>query len=125
LISARAATLVTLLSLELEFMDQFQEGRSHLMFTSLDHRVLKIAVSASAARPVGMVVSLGLLVSTSRLLANQFALGARAQSGLLALPVALGLFAHGGANSLGSSASSTALSRSANSLTLGAISSFA
>jgi len=80
---------------------------------------------ASAARPVGGLRLLRLLVSAGRLLAHQLTLGARAQSGLLALPVALGLLAHGGAQGLGSSACSSALGRGAHSLTLGAVSSLA
>jgi hypothetical protein len=124
LIGARAATFIALLLLELEFMHQLQEGGSRLMLTSLDHRVLNVAVRASAARKVGVVL-LRLLVSAGRLLAHQFALGTRAQSRLLALPVALGLLAHRSADGLRSGTSSTALSRSANSLALGAISCFA
>jgi len=63
----------------------------------------------------------GLLVSASWLLAHELALGARAESRLLALPVALGLLAHGGADSVGCSACSAALGRSAHGLALGAI----
>jgi hypothetical protein len=81
-------------------------------------------LSASAARVV-LGSLLGLLVSTSGLLADEFALRTRAESRLLALPVALGLFAHGSAHSVGSGTSSTALSRSTDSLALGAISGFA
>jgi len=64
----------------------------------------------------------GLLVSASWLLAHELALGARAESRLLALPVALGLLAHGGADGIGSSACSAALCRGAHSLALRAIS---
>jgi len=93
---------------------------------SLDHRSLDVLVVALAASVVlAAVVLLGLLVSALGLLADKLALGARAESRLLALPVALGLLAHGGALSLGGSASSTALSRSADSLALRAVSGLA
>jgi len=104
----------------------FEEGRSHLFrdgFTGLDHGGLDVSLVASAARI--LLGSLRLLVSAGGLLAHEFALGTRAQSGLLALPVALGLFAHGGADGVGSSAGSTALSGSADSLALGAVSGLA
>jgi len=90
------------------------------MLTSLDHRCLDVGSRASAAR-VGRGGLSGLLVSAGGLLAHQLALGARAESRLLALPVALGLLAHGRADGIGSSTSSTALSRGADSLTLGAV----
>jgi len=80
---------------------------------------LNVGLSALAASLGDSGV--GLLVSTGGLLAHQLALGTRAQSGLLALPLALGILAHRSADSVGSSTSSTALSRSADSLALGAI----
>jgi len=63
-----------------------------------------------------------LLVSTSRLLTHELTLGARAEGRLLTLPVALGLFAHGGTHGVRSGTGSTTLSGSADSLTLGAVS---
>jgi len=106
---------------------ELEEGRSLTLggLSSLDHGCLDVLMRASAARPVAMTSLLGLLVSAGRLLADKLALGAVAQSGLLALPVALGLLAHGGAHSLGGSACSPALGRCANSLALGAVSGFA
>jgi len=62
-----------------------------------------------------------LLLLTSRLLALQLALGALAVGRLDALVVAFELFANRAAFGLGSRASSVALSRSTDSLTLGAI----
>jgi len=65
---------------------------------------------------------LGLLGSTGRLVAYELTLRTSTESRLLALPVALGLLAHGCAVGLGCGTGSTALSRSTDSLTLGAIS---
>jgi len=106
----------------------FQEGRSHLFrdgLTSLDHRCLDVGLVASAAVVSSLSLLSRLLGSAGRLLAHQLALRTRAHSWLLALPVALSLFAHRGAVSLRSGTSGTALSRSAYSFALGAISGLA
>jgi hypothetical protein len=126
-IAAAASGRASLLSNVLHVRHNFQERRSHLLrdgLTSLNHRSLHVRLVASAAR-VRRLSGLGLLVSARGLLANEFALGTRAESRLLALPVALGLFAHGSADGVGGSASSAALSGSADSLALGAVSGFA
>jgi len=64
----------------------------------------------------------GLLGSTGRLLTHELTLRTRAQSRLLALPLALGVLAHRSADSVGGGTGSTALGRGAHSLALGAIS---
>jgi hypothetical protein len=106
----------------------FQEGRSHLFrdgLTSLNHGCLDVGLVASAAVVSSLSLLSRLLGSAGRLLAHQLALRTRAHSWLLALPVALSLFAHRGAVSLRSGTSGTALSRSAYSFALGAISGLA
>jgi len=128
LVGASAAGVLTLLSLVLEVSNQLEEGHGLSGqglgdgLVSLDHRSLDVSMRALAASKVSLDMLLGLLVSASGLLADELALGAGAESGLLALPVALGLLAHRGALGLGGSAGSTALSRSADSLALGAVS---
>jgi len=126
-IAAAASRSASFLRHVLHVRHDFQEGRSHLLrdgLASLNHRRLHVSLVASAAR-VGRLSGLGLLVGARGLLAHELALGTRAQSGLLALPVALGLFAHGSAHGVGGSASSAALSGSADSLALGAVSGLA
>jgi len=119
---AGAAWRLALLLLELEGVDELQEGRSLTSgLTSLQERCLDVLLSALAASS-GDVLLGGFLSSACRLLAHQLALGAGAQSGLLALPLALGLLAHGSADSVGSGTGGTALSRSAHSLALRAVS---
>jgi len=95
------------------------------MLTSLDHGSLHVSGTALAASVVERSRLRRASVSAGGLLAHQLALGARAESRLLALPVALGLLAHGGAHSVGGSASSAALGRGAHSLALGAVSGLA
>jgi len=130
-LSALAAALSAVLLVELDGVIHFHEGRHHMALrfnetmgasTSdgrLDVGVVALAAAAAAELAVG---SLGL---ASRLVALKFALRARASGGLLALPVTLGLFAHGSANRLRSNARGTAVSRGANSLALGAVLGFA
>jgi len=105
----------------------FEEGRSHLLrdgLTSLDHGSLDVGLVARAAL-ISLRSLSGLLGSASRLLAHEFALRTRADGRLLALPVALGLFAHRRTVGLRSGTSGTALSRSAYSFALGAVSGLA
>jgi len=91
----------------------------------LNHRcidVQRIAHAASWTSEVEQWVgAVRLDVLACRLLAHQLALRTRAQSWLLALPVALSLLAHGSAVSLWCTASSTALGWCAHSLALGAV----
>jgi len=116
------------LLLELDLVEELKEGRSSSTrsdLTSLDQRVLEVLVVARAASAVLVVVVVvtvvGLLGSALGGVANQLALRTRAESRLLALPVALGLLAHGGADGVRSNTRGTALSRSADSFTLGAV----
>jgi len=76
-------------------------------------------VSAIAAASLGTsLTSTGI---ASRTFADELALRLRTSDRLLALPVALGGFAHRSADSVGGFALGTAVSRRANSFTLGAI----
>jgi len=108
----------------LHVIHDFEEGHGFTRdsFTGLDHRGLHVDGVALAASTVeGTWLTHTLLGLAGWLLAHELALGAGAQSGLLALPVALGLLAHRSAHSIGSSACGTALSRSTDSLALGAV----
>lgn len=96
-----------------------------MSLTGLDERSSDVSLVALAASVVSWSGLGWLLVSASWLLAHEFALRTRAEGWLLALPVALGLFAHWGADSVRSSASSAALSWSADSLALWAVGGFA
>jgi len=111
----------------LEVSNQLEEGHGLSSegltdsLVRLDHRCLDVSLVAHAAGVVS-TLSLGrLLVSAGWLLADELALGARAESRLLALPVALSLLAHRSAGGLRSSAGSAALGRGADSLALGAV----
>jgi hypothetical protein len=125
--SASAALLLaSLLSLVLHGVHDLEEGHGlTLSLTSLDEGSSDVSLVAVAARVVSRSGLSRLLVSAGRLLADELALRTRAESRLLALPVALGLLAHWGADSVRGSASSTALSRGAHSLALRAVSRFA
>jgi len=92
--------------------------------TSLDHGCLYVGGRACAASLCEVSGSQNWSWSrlTGWLLADELALGAWAQSWLLALPVTLGLLTHRSAESVRSSASSTALSWGTDSLTLRAVS---
>lgn len=92
--------------------------------TGLDHGCLHVGGGASAAAlgevSGGQNWSGGRL--TGWLLAHKLALGAGAQSGLLALPVTLGLLTHGCAEGVWCSAGGTALGWGAHGLALRAVS---
>jgi len=130
LLSARAARGLTAdLSGVLHGVHHLQEAHRLVLsaddLAGLDHRSLHVRSRALAARVVRRGRLSGLLVSASRLLAHKLALGARAERGLLALPVALGLLAHRGADGVGCSAGRAALCRRADGLALGAVSGLA
>lgn len=72
--------------------------------TSLDERSLKVSLVAGAALSIGLSSWGRGLSGALGSLADKFALGTRAVGGLGALPVALGLLAHGGADGVGSNA---------------------
>jgi len=94
--------------------------------TGLDHGGLHVDGIALAASTIeGAWLTHALLGFAGGLLAHQLALGAGAQGGLLALPIALGLLTHRGAHGIGCSTSSTALGRGTHGFALGAIVGFA
>jgi len=104
------------------------EGWGHLLTRShglrgLDHRGLHMLSGALAAWVFSLLGLLWLLGGTGRLITDELTLGSGTEGGLLALPVALSLLAHGGTLGLGGSTGSSALSRSTYGLTLGAVSS--
>jgi len=107
----------------LHVVHNFKEGHSLTRdgFTGLDHGGLDVSSRALAASVVKRSRLGWLDISTGWLLAHEFALRARAESRLLALPVALSLLAHWGAESIRGGTSGTALSWSADSLALRAI----
>jgi len=116
----------------LEVRDELEEAhRLYWQLTldilvSLNHRCIDVGQRArAAARSSEVLISLLLDISASWLLAHELTLRSWAQSRLLALPVALGLLAHGSARCLGCRARSSALGRSAHSLALGAVLSLA
>jgi len=76
-------------------------------------------ISARAA--LSLATTTTLLGLAGRTLAHKLALGLGAGDGLLALPVALGGLAHGGAHSVGGLALSAAVGRRADGLALGAV----
>jgi len=126
LLASAARRLTGHLVQMLHGVGDLQQRGHHLLshfgvLVGLDHGGGNVDLSALAAAGGGGVHRGGLLVLASGLLAHELALGAGAESGLLALPVALGLLAHGGADSVGCSACSAALGRSADGLALGAI----
>jgi hypothetical protein len=110
------------LSVVLDGVHDFQEGHGIHFFTSLDHGCLHVGSTAHTASIVERSRLGWSLVGTCRLLADQLALGTRAESRLLAFPVALSLLAHGSADSVRSGTGSTALGRCTHSLALGAVS---
>jgi len=110
----------------LHVVHNFKEGHSFTRdgFTGLDHGCLDVSSIALAASVVKNWLS-WLDISTSWLLAYKFALWSWAESWLLALPVALGLFAHWCTRSIWCGTSSTALSWCTDSFTLRAVIGFA
>jgi len=109
-----------LLLLKLEGVHKLQKGGLKTFgLTNLEKSSLHVLLGALAASLGDSGV--GLLVSTGGLLADELTLRTRAQGRLLALPLALGILAHRSALSVRSGTGSTALSRSADSLALGAI----
>jgi len=126
LLIARAAWgLTRQLRLVLHMVHHLNERWSHLRLgmrslRRLDHRRLDVFVVALAA-VAALLILLDLARGALGLLAHELALGARAQSRLLALPVALGLLAHGRAQRRWVSAASSALGWRAHRLALGAV----
>jgi len=112
----------------LDGMHDFHEGGHHSRGLRVDlHESIGSTDGGSQVSLVGTIAAASLgtsLTSTGiagRTFADELALGLRASDGLLALPVALGGFAHRSADSVGCFALGTAVSRRANSFTLGAI----
>jgi len=131
LVGALAALLNAHLLVELNLVHELEERRSLTVdsLTSLNERSLKVGSLVTRAASLGLeersgVGSRGRLGTSSALrsIADELALGAGAESGLLALPVALGVLAHGSADGVGGNARGTALSGSADSLALRAVS---
>jgi len=117
------------LRLMLHMMHDLNEGHSLSIVgddrvgRSLNHGCLHVGSMALAAWVIRLLLLLGLLGSTSWLIADELTLRTSTESRLLTLPITLSLLTHGGTLSLGSSTSSSALSWGTYSLTLGAISS--
>jgi len=112
----------------LDGVHDLHEGGHHGAGLTVDlHQTVGSTDGGSQVSLVGAVAAAGLGASltstsiTSRALAHELALGLGAGDGLLALPVALGGLAHGGAHSVGGFALSTAVGRRADGLALGAI----
>jgi len=107
-----------------DFHEGWHHGRGltvdlHESIGSTDGGSQVSLISAIAATSLGTsLTSTGI---ASRTFAHEFALRLGASDGLLALPVALGGFAHRSTNSVGGFALSTAVSWGANSFALGAI----
>jgi len=126
LIATAACWCTSFLGNMLHVVHDFEEGHSFTRdgFTGLDHRRLDVSSIALAASVVKNWLG-WLDISAGWLLADKFALWSWAESWLLALPVALGLFAHWGTRGVWCGTSSAALSWCAYSFALRALLGFA
>jgi len=125
-LAAHGRTL--LLRRGLDGVHHLHEGRHHGAGLRVDlHQSVGSTDGGSQVSLISAVAAASLgarLTSTGiagRALAHELALGLGASDGLLALPVALGGFAHRRAHGVGSLALSTAVGRRADGLALGAV----